>query len=108
MKFTHSRSAATMAFVFAAPLMAMPAPATESGEAETVEVQSEAAGQAEISAPMPSETQESEATEAPRDEAATAKEEQRICRRVRLDAASRRGTRVCLTQAGWRDFNQRR
>jgi len=35
-------------------------------------------------------------------------EEKRICRRVRLDASSRRGTKVCKTKDEWRDFNQRR
>ncbi|EAQ30077.1 hypothetical protein NAP1_04855 [Erythrobacter sp. NAP1] len=32
-------------------------------------------------------------------------EAERICRRVRLDAASRRPTRVCMTKAEWRRFN---
>ena len=35
-------------------------------------------------------------------------EEERICRRIRTDASSRRATRVCLTREGWREFNQRR
>ncbi|MEL6528668.1 MAG: hypothetical protein AAGK01_05490 [Pseudomonadota bacterium] len=35
-------------------------------------------------------------------------EEKRICRRVRLDASSRRGTKVCKTKDEWREFNQRR
>ncbi len=35
-------------------------------------------------------------------------EEKRICRRVRLDAGSRRGTKVCKTKEEWREFNQRR
>ena len=35
-------------------------------------------------------------------------EDKRICRRVRLDASSRRGTKVCKTKEEWREFNQRR
>ena len=35
-------------------------------------------------------------------------EEKRICRRVRLDASSRRATKVCKTKEEWRLFNQRR
>ncbi len=31
-----------------------------------------------------------------------------ICRRVRLDASSRRATKVCKTSEQWREFNQRR
>lgn len=35
-------------------------------------------------------------------------EEKRICRRIRIDASSRRATRVCKTKEEWRLFNQRR
>ncbi|MEP0191094.1 MAG: hypothetical protein ABJP70_10750 [Erythrobacter sp.] len=34
--------------------------------------------------------------------------EKTICRRVRLDASSRRATKVCKTSEEWRKFNQRR
>ena len=34
--------------------------------------------------------------------------DKRICRRVRLDASSRRATKVCKTSEEWRQFNQRR
>lgn len=40
--------------------------------------------------------------------ASQAKEEKRICRRVKLDMSSRRGTKVCKTADEWRKFNQRR
>jgi len=35
-------------------------------------------------------------------------EEELICRSIRLDMSSRRKTRVCRTEAGWRELNQRR
>lgn len=38
----------------------------------------------------------------------TAKEEKRICRRVKTDMSSRRATKVCKTKDEWREFNQRR
>jgi len=37
-----------------------------------------------------------------------AKEDKRICRRIRVDMSSRRKTRVCLTAEEWRELNQRR
>lgn len=49
----------------------------------------------------------SEPTEAPTT-ATEAVEEERICRRIRTDMASRRATKVCLTREEWREFNQHR
>lgn len=40
--------------------------------------------------------------------APVAVEEERICRRVKLDMTSRRATKVCKTADEWREFNQRR
>ncbi|MEQ8412048.1 MAG: hypothetical protein RIC51_11110 [Erythrobacter sp.] len=37
-----------------------------------------------------------------------AKEDKRICRRIRADMSSRRKTRVCLTAEQWREMNRRR
>jgi len=47
-------------------------------------------------------------TEANEDADKTKVEDKRICRRVRLDASSRRATKVCKTKDEWRAFNQRR
>lgn len=38
----------------------------------------------------------------------TKKEDKRICRYVRLDASSRRKTKVCRTKEGWRELNNPR
>ena len=46
-------------------------------------------------------------SEAPQAEA-SAQEEELICRSIRLDMSSRRKTRVCRTEEGWRQLNQQR
>lgn len=47
---------------------------------------------------------EAKETEAPA--AAQPKDEEKICRYVRMDMSSRRKERVCLTKEGWVEFNQ--
>ena len=74
---------------------------TENEASEQTSQNAEAAPEAQAApapAPAPIEVPAIEAPE----------EEERICRRVRTDASSRRATRVCLTREGWRQFNQRR
>lgn len=88
------------AILLAAPLFAVSAAATVSSDKDPQNVEQE---QAENKAESASE-EKPEALAAP--EAKT--EEKRICRRVRLDASSRRATKVCKTSEEWRLFNQRR
>jgi len=93
MNFTPVRNAA----LFACALIA--APALASGTLQDAEEpETEAAA---------SEKEAAEDAEAP-EAKPQAKEEKRICRRVRLDMSSRRATRVCKTADEWREFNQRR
>ena len=61
-------------------------------------------------APTPPASQEQSAVAPANEEEAEqpkAKEkaEKRICRRIRLDASSRRATRVCRTKEEWRQYN---
>ena len=56
----------------------------------------------------PMESKDMPTAEAAAEEGKAKAEEKRICRRVRLDASSRRGTKVCKTKEEWRVFNQRR
>ena len=44
----------------------------------------------------------------PEEAAAEPEEEALICRSIRLDMSSRRKTRVCRTEEGWRQLNQQR
>lgn len=46
------------------------------------------------------------AQSAPEVAAPEAKEEKRICRRIRTDASSRRKSKVCMTADQWREANQ--
>lgn len=94
-------------FAAASVVLAIPALAdeprtqsTEQAEEQAEEQANEAPAQTEQTDPAPA------AIEVPAIEAP--EEEERICRRVRVDASSRRATRVCLTREGWREFNQRR
>lgn len=125
MKFHLPRLAASAAVVLAAPLLAATAFASEPDQASPAPdqdlvdtpAQEESAvadtngaveAQSSDSAPSAAETAESSDADpapAPTAEAQEAQEERRICRRVRLDAASRRGTRVCMTREEWRTFN---
>ena len=58
-----------------------------------------AVGDATTPAEIPSESPQAEAS---------AQEEELICRSIRLDMSSRRKTRVCRTEEGWRQLNQQR
>jgi len=120
MKLTFARAANAAAFVFAAPLLTVSALADEPGEnapvapAETVSATDEAApeqpvqpAQAEVPVEAAETPIEPEQPTAPA--AVEEPEEERvICRSIRLDASSRRKTRVCRTAEGWRQLNQRR
>lgn len=86
MKITLPRLAAT-----ASVFLAMPALADEP-ETKSSETEQQATTEKEAAAPAIPE----------------AKEEKRICRRVKLDISSRRATKVCKTKEEWREFNQRR
>ncbi|QIQ86179.1 hypothetical protein [Erythrobacter sp.] len=72
--------------LIAAPAVSAADPQEEKVEAETAGEQDEAASDAKTEA----------------------KEDKRICRRIRTDMSSRRKTRVCLTAEEWRELNQRR
>ncbi|QFT77793.1 hypothetical protein [Erythrobacter sp. THAF29] len=86
MNVTFSRVAVAAAVFLAVPAMA------DEPEAKTPETEQEAKPEKGVAAPA----------------APEAKEEKRICRRVKLDMSSRRGTKVCKTADEWRQFNQRR
>ncbi|WP_299192425.1 hypothetical protein [uncultured Erythrobacter sp.] len=81
------------------------APTTEQAPQQTseaAEAAEETAADAEPATPAPAPAPiEIPAIEAP-------EEEERICRRIRVDMSSRRATRVCMTRDEWREFNQRR
>lgn len=107
MKFSLPLLAATAAFAFAAPTLGNAA-VQQSDDAAT-ETQAEA--QAETAAETNSAVIEVPAITAPAPEAPAAQEaeeEEVICRSIRLDMSSRRKTRVCRTEEGWRQLNQRR
>lgn len=104
MKFTLPLVAAAAAFAFSAPLVA-----TEPAEQAAEQPAGEPAGENE-KAPVPIEipaiTPVEPSTTA---EAAEREEEEEIiCRSIRLDMSSRRKTRVCRTEEGWRQMNQQR
>ncbi len=114
MKSTFARVAAVATFVFAAPLLTVSALADEPGEgaeSQTVVEGAEPAPEQPVQPAQPAETPV-DAPAAPAPEAPTVEEEPQeervICRSIRLDASSRRKSRVCLTEEGWRDLNQRR
>lgn len=96
MNFTPARLAA----LAACGLLAAPAPALaaagpdEDQQVETGDEQVEVEAEAGVGTDAEAEVE--------------AKEDKRICRRIRVDMSSRRKTRVCLTAEGWRELNQRR
>lgn len=113
MKFALPLFAASAMFALASHAFATPALADDPKQNDADQVSSEAAsdaGEATDSAiEAPAITAPETAPEpAPEQAAQTAEEEERICRSIRVDASSRRKTRVCLTQEGWRQLNQRR
>lgn len=101
---------ATLAAAFAALGLASPAIAANPAQdtaaeqaAETEEAKNEdATAVIEIPAITAPETAPAPTTE---DNEA---EEELICRSIRLDMSSRRKTRVCRTEEGWRELNQQR
>ncbi len=114
MKSTFVRVAAAATFACAAPLLAVSALADEPGEgveSQPVVEGAEPAGERPVQ-PAQSADTAPEVPAAPAQEAPAveeeAEEERVICRSIRLDASSRRKTRVCRTAEGWRELNQRR
>lgn len=107
MLLNSSPFAATAAFVFAAPLLTVSAMAHGAHQDMPKD---EPAPEAQAEAqPQTSETQEQSAPAPASDAPAAqeeAKEEERICRRIRTDMSSRRATRVCLTRDEWRELNR--
>ena len=91
MKLSFALALGTAALV-ASPLAAAFQPESEQ----------EAAGTTASEAPTNAEAPAADAS------APAAKEEKRICRRVKLDMSSRRATKVCKTSDEWREFNQQR
>jgi len=83
--------------ILAAPALAVTAFANEP-EKESADTPSEATEPTET-AVMTAEEQKVEPV---------AKEEKRICRRIRTDISSRRKEKVCMTSEEWRAYNQRR
>ena len=91
MKIALSRLAAPAAMLLSAPLIAVSATASEPENKDQEQAETEKAGKESSAIVIPE-----------------VKEEKRICRRVKLDMSSRRGTKVCKTADEWREFNQRR
>ncbi|MEL7445144.1 MAG: hypothetical protein AAGK02_04940 [Pseudomonadota bacterium] len=73
----------------AAPVLAVSAVAAEPKQSDETEAEAEA----------------NTKNEAEKDDKPEAK---KICRRIRVDASSRRPSKVCLTTEEWREFNNRR
>ena len=92
MKFTLPLAAAAASLVLVASATA--AQDADDRKAETSEGASAPIVIPPITAPDSDERAEEEA-----------KEEKRICRRIRLDMSSRRAERVCKTREEWREFN---
>ena len=101
MKFILPLAAA--AFVIASPLAANDAGQEKVEPAPETQVEQNV----EPKEPAPTEqpAEETTAIEIPAITAPDAEEEKRICRRIRTDMSSRRATRVCMTRAEWRAFN---
>ena len=107
MKLTLPLIAASAVFALAVPAIAS-ANAQQTDDAVT-EAQVEAAAEAPVESAVAG--TEMPAVAAPAADASAEQEpeeEALICRSIRLDASSRRKTRVCRTQEGWRQLNQRR
>lgn len=109
MKLSLALGVATLSVVLVSPALAGD-PAQENATPAVEEAQPQPTTEAMPSATddMPQPMPEAMPAEEPAAADEPEEAEERICRRVRLDAASRRGTRVCLTREGWREFNQRR
>ena len=114
MKFISSRAALAAVLVLGMPLVATPAiadtnekeqaaaPAAEPPPAQVPQAdETAAANAAEQTASAPVANEQPEAAVEPKEEAVT-------CRYIRVDASSRRKTRVCRTAEGWRQLNQQR
>jgi hypothetical protein len=118
MKSTLSRIAAAASFAFAAPLLAVSALANDGAQESTEQTaseQAEASAQESAADTAPAAPVTVAAPAAPEPEPAETPvaaqepvEEERICRSIRVDMSSRRKTRVCLTEEGWRNLNQQR
>lgn len=87
------------ALPFAAALLAAPVSLAfaadaepEAAPADEIKAEAEADGSKDAGQPDAGKTTE-------------AKEEKRICRRIRADASSRRKTKLCLTSDEWRQYN---
>lgn len=112
MKVILPRIAAALSLGLAAPLLAhgaiTDAPAQEANApaADTIEEQTEASPfAAPVATEVPATTEPAQQAPVAAEEA---KEEELICRSIRLDMSSRRKTRVCRTEEGWRLLNQQR
>ncbi len=116
MKSILSHIAAAASFAFAAPLLAVSALANDGAQESTEQTASEQAGasaqeSAADTAPAAPATVDTPAAPEPAETPVAAQEpveEERICRSIRVDMSSRRKTRVCLTEEGWRNLNQQR
>ena len=105
MKMLPPLAAAAAIIVFATPVIANPtqdAPAQQEAEQAEPTTQESAPAVIEIPAITAPDAAPAEAAEAPE------AEEELICRSIRLDMSSRRKTRVCRTEEGWRQLNQQR
>lgn len=102
MKPTLLLLAFAAAFALTAPAFAMNPNAQVAQQAE------EATTAADETQPEQGTAPEPEAMPAERSAPNEAEEEELICRSIRLDMSSRRKTRVCRTEEGWRELNQRR
>lgn len=105
MKMLPPLAAAAALLVFAAPAYSNPAqdaPAQQQNEQEQPATEENASAVIEIPAITAPDSAPAETAEAPE------AEEELICRSIRLDMSSRRKTRVCRTEEGWRQLNQQR
>ncbi|WP_252257715.1 MAG: hypothetical protein ACMUJI_01685 [Erythrobacter sp.] len=105
MKMLPPLAAAAALLVFAAPALSNPAqdaPAQQQTEQEQPANEQTAPAVIEIPAITAPDAAPAETTDAPE------AEEELICRSIRLDMSSRRKTRVCRTEEGWRQLNQQR
>lgn len=105
MKMLPPLAAAAAILVFATPVIANPtqdAPAQQQAEQAQPATEESAPAVIEIPAITAPDAAPAETAEAPE------AEEELICRSIRLDMSSRRKTRVCRTEEGWRQLNQQR
>lgn len=59
-----------------------------------------------LAASAPAQEPEKQPADTPAEPAASAQEEEKICRYIRKDMSSRRKDKVCLTAAQWKAANQ--